>query len=158
MTPQRKLSGREIGYIALLTPLLPLIILLLGIGIMAFLAYRLILNALVRVWWLPRGKDILLVYSDSPIWHEYMTKHILPLVESRAEILNWSERNRWPNWSLAVRVFRSYSGGRDFNPMVILFPPLGKALFFRFLPAFQEQKRGSPEPLERMRQDMIFRL
>jgi hypothetical protein len=138
MTPQSKLSGREIGYIALFTPLLPLIILLLGIGIMAFLAYRLILNVLVRVWWLLRGKDILLVYSDSPIWHNYMTTQILPLVQSRAQILNWSERKRWPRWSLAVRVFRSYSESRDFNPMVILFPPLGKACFFRFFPSFQE--------------------
>jgi hypothetical protein len=137
--------------------LLPLIIPLSVIGIVLFVANRLILNALVRLMWLPRGKDILLVYSDSPIWHEYVTNQILPLVQSRAEILNWSERNRWPNWSLAVRLFRSYSGGRDFNPMVILFPPLGKARFFRFLPAFQERKHGNPGPLEQMRQDLISR-
>ena len=147
MTPQSKSSGREIGYIALLTLLLPLIILLAVIGIMLFVAYRLTL----RIWWLPRGKDILLVYSDSPIWHEYMTNQILPLVQSRAQILNWSERKRWPRWSLAVQVFRSYSGSRDFNPMVILFPPLGKARFFRFFLSFQEWKHGNPGPLEQMR-------
>src|SRR4029077_20978018 len=143
---------------ALLTVLLPLIVPLAVIGIMLFLAYRLTLNALVRFWWLPKGKDILLIYSDSPIWHEYMTNQILPLVRSRAEILNWSERSRWPNWSLAVRLFRSYSGGRDFNPMVILFPLLGKAHFFRFLPAFHEWKHGNPGPLEQMRRDLISRL
>lgn len=158
MTQQSKSSDREIGHIALLTVLLPLIVPLAVIGIMLFLAYRLTLNALVRFWWLPRGKDILLIYSDSPIWHEYMTNQILPLVRSRAEILNWSERSRWPNWSLAVRLFRSYSGGRDFNPMVILFPLLGKARFFRFLPAFNEWKHGNPGPLEQMRQDLISQL
>jgi hypothetical protein len=158
MWPYGKSRIKKFGQAALLILLLPLIIPLAVIGIVLFVANRLILNALVRVWWLPRGKDILLVYSDSPIWNEYMTSQILPLVKQRAEVLNWSERKRWSRWSLAVRVFRSYSGGRDFNPMVILFPPLGKALFFRFLPAFQEQKRGSPEPLERMRQDLIFRL
>ncbi len=42
--------------------------------------------------------------------------------------------------------------------MVILFPPLGKARFFRFLPAFQECKHGNPGPLEQMRQDLISRL
>jgi hypothetical protein len=155
MARQSESRTRTAAQVLLIILLLPLIIPLAAIGFVIFVANRLILNALVRVWWLPRGKDILLVYSDSPIWHEYMTNQILPLVRSRAQILNWSERKRWPNWSLAVRVFRSYSGGRDFNPMVILFPPLGKARFFRFLPAFQEQKRGGPEPLERMRQDLI---
>ena len=105
MTQQNKSSDREIGHIALLTVLLPLIVPLAVIGIMLFLAYRLTLNALVRFWWLPKGKDILLIHSDSPIWHEYMTNQILPLVRSRAEILNWSEHSRWPNWSLAVRLF-----------------------------------------------------
>lgn len=143
---------------ALIILLLPLIIPLSAIGIALFVANRLVLNALVRVWWLPRGRDVLLVYSDSPIWQEYMTKQIIPLVASRAEILNWSERNRWSDWSLAVRVFRTYSGGKDFNPMVILFPPMGKARFFRFLPAFQDWKQGNPVSLEHMRQDLISRL
>jgi hypothetical protein len=138
--------------------LLPLIIPLAAIGIVLFLANRLILNALVRLWWLPRRKDVLLVYSDSPIWNEYMTSQILPFVQSRAEILNWSERNRWRRWSLAVRVFHSYSGSRNFNPMVILFSPMGKARLYRFLPVFKEWKHGNPEPLERMRDDLISEL
>ena len=158
MVPDSKLRTKKFGQAALIIVLSPLIILLAAIGIVLFVACRLTLNALVRVWWLPRGKDILLVYSDSPIWREYMTNQILPLVQSRAETLNWSERKRWPRWSVAVLVFRSYSGGRDFNPMVILFPPLGKARFFRFLPAFQEWKHGNPGPLEQMRQDLISRL
>ena len=143
---------------ALIIFLLPLIIPLAAIGIVLFSANRLVLNALVRLWWLPRGRDVLLVFSDSPIWHEYMTSQILPLVQSRAEILNWSERNRWTRWSLATRVFYSYSGNRNFNPMVILFPPLGKARLFRFLPVFNEWKHGNPEPLERMRDALISEL
>lgn len=158
MAHHSKLRTKTIGHAALIIVLLPLIIPLAAIGIVLFVAKRLILNALVRVWWLPRGKDILLVYSDSPIWHEYLTNQILPLVQSRAEILNWSERNQWPSWSLAVLVFRSYSGGKNFNPMVILFQPLGRARFFRFLPAFHEWKHGNQEPLERMRQDLISQL
>ena len=106
----------------------------------------------------PRGKDVLLVYSDSPTWSEYMTREILPLVSSRAKILNWSERKRWPTWSLPVRVFHTYSGSRDFNPMLILFRPFGKAVFFRFFPAFHEYKHGKPDRLEQMRQALIAQL
>ena len=42
--------------------------------------------------------------------------------------------------------------------MVILFPLLGKARFFRFLPAFNEWKHGNPGPLEQMRRDLISQL
>jgi hypothetical protein len=59
-----------------------------------------------------------------------------------------------PRSSLAVRLFRAYSGSKDFNPMVVLFRPLGKARLFRFLPAFEEFKHGNPGRLERMRQDL----
>ena len=157
MSLKQKLP-RKFGHGALIIVLLPLIIPLALIGIVLFLANRLVLNALVWVWWMPRRRNILFVYSDSPIWKEYMTGQILPLVEHRAAVLNWSERNRWSRWSLAVRLFHSYSGGRDFNPMVIVFRPMRRAEFFRFLPAFQEWKRGNHAPVEQLRKDMMAQL
>jgi hypothetical protein len=61
-----------------------------------------LLYLLVWALWLPRGKDVLLVYWDSPIWHEYVTTQILPLVQDRAVVLNWSERKKWSHRSLGV--------------------------------------------------------
>jgi hypothetical protein len=121
-------------------------------------AYRLLLNALVRILWMPRGKDILLVYSDSPIWKQYMLEEIMPLLKDRAKILNWSERKQWSRWSLAVRLFDAYSGSKNFNPMVVLFRPLGKAQLFRFLPAFEEAKHGNAGRLEEMRDELAANL
>jgi len=37
------------------------------------------------------GRDILLVYSDSPIWHDYIEERILPHLGERAVVLNWSQ-------------------------------------------------------------------
>jgi hypothetical protein len=75
--------------------------------------YRITLYLLIWLLWLRNGKDVLLIYSNSPIWHEYMTTRILPLVQQRATVLNWSERKNWQKWALAVRVFHMFSSGHD---------------------------------------------
>jgi hypothetical protein len=42
------------------------------------------LHLLVWVFWLPRGQDVLFVYSDSPVWHDYIEAEILPNIRRRA--------------------------------------------------------------------------
>lgn len=49
---------------ALIVALLPLILL----ALLLFALRRAILYALVWLLWLPKGKDTLVVYSNSPIW------------------------------------------------------------------------------------------
>ena len=144
---------KKILFAALVVLLLPIILLALLMFGLSML-YCSALYLLVWLLWLPKGKDILFVYSDSPIWHDYMTKEILPLVERRAVVLNWSERNKWAQWSLGVSVFYRFGGGRDFNPLVVLFPPLRRARTFRFWPAFKDWKHGYREPVERLRQEL----
>ena len=136
--------------VLLLPIILPLALVTLGLSLLYYGA----LYLLVWLLWLPKGKDILLVYSDSPTWREYMTTEILPLVERRAVVLNWSERNKWSQWSLGVAVFHHFGGGRDFNPLVVLFRPLQRARTFRFWPAFKDWKHGYREPVERLRQEL----
>ncbi|HEX9111258.1 MAG TPA: hypothetical protein VF845_07250 [Terriglobales bacterium] len=143
---------------ALVLLLLPLILPLALVTICLSVLYRGALYLLVWLVWLPKGKDILFVYSDSPIWREYMTMELLPLVERRAVILNWSERSKWPQWSLGVEVFRRFGGTRDFSPLVVLFRPLQRARTFRFWPAFKDWKRGYREPVERLRQELLSAL
>ena len=72
------------------------------VAIVLHLLYKTTLYLLVWTLWLPRGKDILFVYSDSPIWRDYMTSEVLPLVHERAVVLNWSERKKWERWSLGL--------------------------------------------------------
>jgi hypothetical protein len=99
-----------------------------------------------------------LVYSDSPIWHDYMTSRLLPMLQERAVVLNWSERKTWSRWSLAVAVFNHFGSGREFNPMVILFRPLRTARIVRYWGAFKDWKRGHEEPVEKLTRDLLAAL
>jgi hypothetical protein len=158
MTRRQRSFREKLGNAVLVVVLLPFVLPLALLAVTLALLHRATLWLLVQLLWLPRGKDVLLVYSDSPIWHDYMVNEIAPLVAERAVVLNWSERRQWHWWSLAVHVFRSYGGGREFNPLVLLFHPLRRARIFRLWPAFQDWKRGYPEPLERAKQEILTAL
>jgi hypothetical protein len=134
--------------------LLPIILPLAIVGLVLHFLNKAAVYLLVWMLWLPRGKDVLYVSSDSPIWKEYMEDEVFPLVAERAIVLSWSARSEWSKWSFAVRVFRTFGRGRDFNPMVVLFRPFRSARVFRFLPAFQERKHGNGASVEQLRRDL----
>jgi hypothetical protein len=158
MTRQKQPLLERLGQVVLIVVLLPLILPLALFAVASHLLYRALLHLLVWALWLPRGKDILFVYSDSPIWHEYMETQILPLVQERAIVLNWSERKKWSRLSLGVAVFRYFGGDGDFSPLVVLFQPLRSARLFRFWSVFKDWKRGYKEPVERLRQELFASL
>ena len=149
---------QRLGQAVLIIFLLPLILPLALFALASHVLYRALLYLLIWALWLPKGKDVLLVYSDSPIWHEYMTTQVLPQLQGRAVVLNWSERAKWPQLSLAVAVFHHFGGARDFNPLVVLFKPLRTANIYRFWSAFKDWKRGYKEPVERMTQELVASL
>jgi hypothetical protein len=140
--------------IALLIVASPIIIPLVLIGLAVHLAIRLGLHIAVWCWWLPRGHDTLFVHSDSPVWQRHIQAEILPAIESRAIVLNWSQRASWPS-GLATAVFRHFAGAREFNPMAVVFRPFRPARVFRFWQPFREQKHGKPASLHRL-QDEFF--
>jgi hypothetical protein len=153
---QQKQNARQSWRNALLVVLLLPIILPLGlISLVFYLLSATFTYLLIWMLWLSRGRDILFVYSDSPIWHEYMTSQILPRVRERAVILNWSDRKKWSWWSLRARAFRLIGGHREFNPMVVLFRPFRRAQTFRFFHPFDNWKHGYKEPLERLTEEMF---
>jgi hypothetical protein len=154
MSREKKPLGRRLLEIVGLVLLAPIILPLSLFALTLYWLHHLALYLLIWCVWIPRGKDTLLIYSDSPIWRDYMTDKVLPLVERRAVVLNWSERSRWSNLSFAVHVFRSFSGGSEFNPMVVLFRPLRRAKYFRFWSAFKEWKHGNVAVVDSLRNDL----
>jgi hypothetical protein len=155
MTRRKEPLSRRIWKAALVVVILPIVLPLALIALTLAVAHRIALYMLVWVLWLPKGKDILVVYSDSPIWHDYMATQVLPLVEERAIVLNWSERNRWSRWSFRAHLFHCFGGRREFNPLVVLFRPFRRARTFRFWLPFGDWKRGYREPVERLRQELL---
>jgi hypothetical protein len=110
----------------------------------------------LSIWsfWLTAGKDVLFVYSDSPVWRDYMLSEILPLVQSRAVVLNWSERATWKRGSLRVLAFRLFSGEKSFNPLIVVFRPFRSAKKIRFWSAFREWKQGNKHAVEKLKSEI----
>lgn len=118
----------------------------------------------VRRWWLvrafrrkwgPPGKDLLLVYSNSPHWQQYVESRWLPLLGPRAVVLNWSERSRWDTeHPLEGTLAREIGGDAEFNPMVIWFSERWGVLDFRFWQAFRDFKHGNDRELRRLEHEM----
>lgn len=124
----------------------------------------------VRARWYPRGRRVLLVYSDSPNWKEYFETAILPRLGDTAIVINWSQRAAWARMtrSLELRLFDHFAGssllplsfwptnkvrwdanvmGREFNPLAIVFVPWWKPKVLRFWRALKEWKHGEKQRL-----------
>ena len=155
MSREPESIGQKVLKFTVIVLSLPIVLPLAIVGLVLHLLNRVVVYLLVWLWWLPREKDVLYVSSDSPIWKDYMETEILPLVAERAIAVNWSGRSKWPKWSFTVHVFRTFRGGRDFNPMVVLFRPFRRARIFRFLPAFQDLKHGNRASIEWLRDDLM---
>jgi hypothetical protein len=154
MTNRTKNFAKNLWRTAILWLLLPLIIVLLPVALVLFLIEAVILRLLIWCWWCPRGKDILFVYSNSPIWHDYIEQHFLPRLGDRAVLMNWSERKRW-RISLAKIAFRHFGGPWKFNPLAVVFHPCGRTHIFRFWQPFRDFKHGHPEALHKIEHEFF---
>jgi len=131
----------------LLILLLPLLLPFLLIVAVAWVVGALALHLLTLIVWLPVGRRVLFIYSDSPVWKVHIETEVLPRLPSTASVLNWSERSRWSRWSLSVWLFRFYAGTSEFNPLGIVVSPWWRPELFRFWRAFREAKHGRHETL-----------
>lgn len=132
-----------------------LLISLSPILIVVLLLYFLWGAVLYIAIWLTQGQQFtVFVYSNSPIWKDYIEGEILPQIEDRATILNWSGRKTWKN-SLAVLAFHYFGGYRNFNPMGIVFQPFRFVKIYRFFQAFKEFKHGNPNKVEEIKEEFF---
>jgi hypothetical protein len=98
--------------------------------------------------WGAHGKRLLLVYSNSPNWQEYVEENWLPQLKSISVVLNWSERRTWAQrHPFEADIFRTWAGGHEFNPLAIIIPPEGSVRVIRFWQAFRDYKHGKDRTL-----------
>jgi hypothetical protein len=135
-------------------PLLFVLLPLVAVAAVLWLAAAVLLQFVVWFTWCSRGKYVLVVYSDSPIWGQYFDENVLPAVGSRGVVLNWSHRKQWP-YSFLVALFKFFAGTREFNPVAIVFEPLVWPRRFRFYGPFQAFKHGRPQEVEDMRIQLL---
>jgi hypothetical protein len=139
---------------ALIVAFVPVLLVVVPLWLVFFLAASVCLHAMIWVCWCIRGRDVLFVYSNSPVWHGYIEHNILPRLGQRAVVLNWSKRKAW-RFSLAWLAFHHFGGRQDYNPLAVVFRPFCQTRTFRFLQPFADFKRGRPEALHRMESEFF---
>src|SRR5262245_39460965 len=154
MTRPQDKSRATWWQVALIVPLIPFILVVVAIALVCFAVMSVCLHVIIWTWWYLRGRDILFVYSDSPVWHDYVEAGILPELGERAVVLNWSQRKRW-RLSVARLAFHHFGGYRQFNPMAVVFRPFRRSELFRFWRPFRDFKHGRAEALHRMEREFF---
>ena len=143
--------------------LLAPVILLLVIVALPFLAIYgfwrffegLWLNYRFRNRYASDGKHILFVYSESPNWQEYIEKNIVPCIEKKAVLLNWSKRSEWRKRKpLEARALFHWGGDSEFNPIAIVFLSGWKVQTIRFHQAFRDYKHGKTKLLKAREEEL----
>jgi hypothetical protein len=138
-------------------------ILLIIVSLLVFLPILLVAAVLHILWgcilylsiWLTwRKQYVLLVYSDSPIWKDYVEREIIPHIKNKAIILNWSERKSW-KISLSRLAFRYFGGDRNFNPIALVFRPFQLVETYRFYQAFKKFKHGNVTEVEEIKDKLL---
>lgn len=91
------------------------------------------------------GKDLLIVYTASPHWQQYIETRWRPRWESRLVLLNRSE----PRWQVRpeATLWRRLAGPIEHTPVAIVVPPHAPARVVRFYSAFRDYKHGKAAQL-----------
>ena len=126
--------------------LIPWVIVVLS----GFLFYALLMVGAVRVVCILRGRYIIFVHSNSPVWQDYIAAKILPRLPADTVILNWSDHSKWRWFSFPVRVFKLYGGDANFNPIGMVGTSLYGMKTFRFWQPFKDFKHGNEKPLKEL--------
>lgn len=138
--------------LVLFAPLLLPILFLIGFY---FVGRTLVFHSLLLIFWVPRGRRALFVYSNSPNWHDYCEREIVAHLPATAVILNWSERKKWPRTAISTILFRAYTGRGEYNPLGIVFRPFKPMRIFHFWQPFRDAKHGKPQKLERLKEEFL---
>lgn len=159
----RLLPKVALALIAIAILLLPRKALLLAVGLIVLAILSLILWQQFDIWnsaqrfrraYRSLGKDLLLVYSNSPHWQSYVETNWIPRWQSRAVILNWSERSTWDRHQPEVALFHALASDREYNPLAIVVPTVGRPIMVRFWKAFRDHKHGKLQKLQQQEAEL----
>lgn len=112
---------------------------LIGVFVyLGYIIYRAILRKRIleqiKREWLPKGKYAFFLYSSSKKWKDYFEQELIPKIQSKAIVWNWSTRYQygWNSDLLEAKVLKLF---RPFNrsyPVAIVFLPSNKVRIFEF--------------------------
>lgn len=98
------------------------------------------------------GRDLLLVYTDSPHWKEYIESKWVARWRGRTVTLNRS--HPWSRKQPEAALWLAVAGITDHTPMAIVVPPRGKIRVITFFAAFRDFKHGKEQRLRAAEQEL----
>jgi hypothetical protein len=141
---------KSVGFaVALIIVLAPILLVWLPLYLVGFAVWGFVL----RLWFwyahIRQGRPVLFVYSNSPNWQSYVEEHLLPRLEGRAVVINWSERRLWNSTNRFEGLFfRRFTGDRHCNPIAFVSRSSLRFRVVRFHQAFLDLKHGKPATLQ----------
>lgn len=88
------------------------------------------------------GRDLLIVYTDSPHWAPHIESKWLPRWGERAVVLNRSRP--WRYEQPEARLWSVLGGSLEHTPLAVVVPQTGRVRVIRFWHAFRDHKHGKP--------------
>lgn len=88
----------------------------------------------VKKEWFPKGKYGFFIYSSSRKWENYFEQELIPKIQSKVIVWNWSTRLQhvWSNDLLEAKALKLFQTSRYYYPVAIVFLPSGKVKIFDF--------------------------
>jgi len=86
------------------------------------------------------GKDLLIVYTDSPHWKEYIESRWVNQWRERTVTLNRSRP--WSRKQPEAALWLGVAGIAEHTPLAVVVPRKGKFRVIRFFAAFRDFKHG----------------
>ncbi|MFH0740020.1 MAG: hypothetical protein V1819_03285 [bacterium] len=92
----------------------------------------------IKKEWFPKGKNAFFVYSSSKKWKSYFEQELIPKIQSKVIIWNWSTRHQqgWNNNLLEAKVLKFFRSFNHIYPLAIVFLPSGKVRIFDFYDSY----------------------
>lgn len=134
-------------FICIIVFLIPIILYLLIVELIFRIEFQIFSNI--------TNKKVIVVSSDSPIWHDYVKEKLVPLFGDRELTLNWSQRKEWDKSKWEVKAFHHWGGQREFNPLVIINKGLFQIKVIRLHKAFIEYKHGNASYLHKREMEIF---
>ncbi len=134
------------------------------IGVISYLAYRAYKIFLqkklfkeIRQEWFSKNQHIFFLYSDSKKWKDYFEKEIIPKIQSKASVWNWSTRQKdgWNNNSIEAKILKLYRPIGFFYPMAFVILPSGQIKIFQFYQSYVKMLKSGNEEYKRLEKEFL---
>lgn len=128
-------------------------------GLKRFIQEKILFNKIKKEYF-SKNKNTFFLYSSSKKWENYFEEKLIPQIQDKAIIINWSTRHtdNWNGHPIAKEIFSLYRPRPYLYPSAIIFHPNGSVSKFSFyLPYIKMLKSGRKdyEVLEKIFLEMI---